>query len=197
MQARIRARREARRAQAIQQTYSSLYEAFVGMGFVRFTPGFAGFATQRTNLFAWNVAVTRYYSQRFGITFDGRGYYGTAFVGIANSPVTEPAISQYAVMAGPTYRLYRRPRFSVSVHGLGGVTVGNFSGDTSGLRPVDLGLFPDSTTYALDGSIIGEYNLAPNLSLRLAGDYYLTGFHSGFQTARGLQTGFVYRFGRQ
>ena len=79
VQARIRARREARRAQAIHDTYSHMYEVFVGGGYQRFTPGPD---LQRTTMYSWNVAVTRYWSEKLGLTFEGRGNYGTAFVGL-------------------------------------------------------------------------------------------------------------------
>jgi hypothetical protein len=128
---------------------------------------------------------------------DGRGYYGTAYVGLNPSAITRPAISQYGVLAGPTYRFYMRPRYSIAAHALGGVAISNFSGDTSGFSPASLGLYPDSTTYAIDGGIIGEVNVTPNLSLRLAGDYYGTGFGSSFQSSPGFTYGFVYRFGKQ
>src|ERR1700761_7172241 len=39
VQARLRARREQRRATAIHDVYSHLYEAYVGSGYERFTPG--------------------------------------------------------------------------------------------------------------------------------------------------------------
>jgi hypothetical protein len=194
VQARIRARREQRRAQAIHDTYSHLYEAFVGGGYLRFTPGPA---LQRTTLYSWDAALTRYYSERLGVTVDGRGYYGTAYVGLNPSAITRPAISQYGVLAGPTYRFYMRPRYSIAAHALGGVAISNFSGDTSGFSPQSLGLYPDSTTYAIDGGILGEANLTPNLSLRLAGDYYGTGFGSTMQNSFGFTYGFVYRFGKQ
>jgi hypothetical protein len=194
VQARIKARREQRRAQAIQETYSNLYELFVGTGYLRFSPGVS---LQRVTLYSWNFALSRYYNQKFGVTIDGRGYYGTAFVGLEVNRLTEPAISQYAVMGGPTYRIYRRPKFSLSAHALGGATVGNFSGDLNGHLPSEVGLYPDSTTFAFDGSIIGEINVSPSLSVRVAGDYFGTGFSSNLQNSLGYQLGFVYRFGKQ
>ncbi len=109
VQARIRARREQRRAQAIHDTYSHLYEAFVGAGYLRFTPGPK---LQRVTLYSWNLGVTRYYGERLGATVEGRGYYGTPFVYPnvnGGSSLTKPAISQYDVMGGPTYRFYLRP----------------------------------------------------------------------------------------
>jgi len=194
VQARIRARREQRRAQAIRDTYLHLYEAFVGGGYIRFTPGPN---LQRTTMYSWDTALTRYFGEKLGATIDGRGYYGTAFVGLNLSSITRPAISQYAVMGGPTYRLFLRPRYSLSAHALGGIAIGNFSGDTNGFTPASLGLYQDSTTYALNGGIVGEANVAPNLSLRLGGDYFGTGFGSTMQNSVGFTYGFVYRFGRQ
>jgi len=69
------------------------------------------------------VGLTRYYSERMGVTVDGRGYYGTAYVynnGVTNSAITNPAISQYAALIGPTYRFYLQPKYSISGRVLGG-----------------------------------------------------------------------------
>ena len=73
----------------------------------------------------------------------------------------------------------------------------DFSGDTSGFGTAVLGLYPDSTTYAINGGIVGEMNVSPTLSLRLGGDYYGTGFGSTMQNSFGFTYGFVYRFGKQ
>jgi hypothetical protein len=192
--ARIKARRDQRRAQAIHDTYAHLFEAFVGGGYIRFKPGPN---LQKTTMYSWDAAITRYYSERLGVTIDGRGYYGTAYVGLNESSITRPAVSQYAVMGGPTYRLRMRPRYSISAHAMGGVSTSDFSGDTGPFGTQVLGLYPDGTTYAFDGAIIGEANLSPNLSLRLTGDDFGTGFGSSFQNSVGFTYGFVYRFGKQ
>jgi hypothetical protein len=194
VQARIRARRAQRRAQAIHDTYSQLYEAFVGGGFMRFRPGSN---LQRANMFSWDAALTRYYSERFGVTVDGRGYYGTAYVGLNQPDITRPSISQYAVMGGPTYRFLLHPKYSLAVRGMGGVDMGNFSGDTGGFPPASLGLYPNATTYAVNGGIIGEANVSPNLAIRLAGDFFGTGFGSQMQDSFGFTYGIVYRFGKR
>lgn len=194
VQARIKARREQRRAQAIRDTYLHLYDAFVGGGYLRTTPGPG---LQKLTEYSWNAAVTRYYGEKLGITVDGRGYYGTAFVGLNSSNITRPAISQYDVLAGPSYRFRLRPKYSVGVRGEGGVAIGNFSGDTSGFSPQSLGLYPDSTTYAVEGGVFGEVNISPNLALRLTGEYLGTGFGSDMQNGFGFNYGLVYRFGKQ
>jgi len=194
VQARIRARREQRQQQAIHDTYGHPYEVFVGGGYLRFKPGPN---LQKVTMYSWDVAVTRYFDQKLGVTADARGYYGTPFVGLNDFSITRPAISTYGFLVGPTYRLYKRPKYSVSARALGGVAVGNFSGDTNGFKPSTLGLYDDSNTYAISGGVVGEANISPNLSLRLSGDYYGTGFGSDLQNSVGFTYGFVYRFGKQ
>ncbi len=194
VQARIRARREARRAQAIHDAYSHMYEVFVGGGYQRFTPGPQ---LQRTTMYAWDVAITRYWSERLGLTFDARGNYGTAFVGLNETSLTRPAISHYDFMVGPTYRFRMRPKYSLAGSVKGGVAMSNFASDTNKFGTAVLGLYPDGTTYAINASLIGEVNVAPNLSLRLAPEYMATGFGSTLQNDLGFTYGFVYRFGKQ
>ena len=200
VQARIRARREQRRATALHEAYDHLYELYVGAGYLRFTPGPA---LQRVNEYDWNVGVTRYFNRRLGATVDGRGYYASAYVGgpnnVTNNAITNPAISQYAVLAGPTYRFYLQPKYSVSGRVLGGFTKGNFSGDTnhSTILSTELGLWPDGYVFAVGASVPVEYNLTPNIGLRVAPEYYFTGFGSTLQYSRGFTTGIVYRFGKQ
>jgi hypothetical protein len=199
VQARIKARRAQRRAAAIHDAYSHRYEAYTGMGLLRFEPGTK---LERAWDYAWNIGGTRYFDERLGVSIDGRGYYATAYVGINslfNSAITNPAISQYAVLAGPTYRFYLQPKYSVSGRVLGGFTKGNFSGDTnhSTILSTELGLWPDGYVFAASASIPVEYNLTPNIGLRVAPEYYFTSFGSTLQYSRGFTTGIVYRFGKQ
>jgi hypothetical protein len=200
VQARIRARREQRRQQAIHDTYAHLYEVFVGGGYLRFTPGPT---LQRVTLYSWDAAITRYYSERLGVTVDGRGYYGTPYVGLNPSSVTNPAISEYAVLGGPTYRFFMRPKYSLAGRVMGGVALSNFTSDTNGFgsipNPSGTGtlLYPDSNTYAISAAMLGEANVSPNLSLRLGPEYFATGFGSTMQNSIGFTYGFVYRFGKQ
>ena len=199
VQARIRARRAQRRAAAIHEAYAHRYEAYTGMGYLRFTPGST---LERAHEYAWNVGVTRYFDERLGLTVDGRGYYGTAYVynnSVTQSAITNPAISQYAALAGPTYRFYLQPKYSISGRVMGGFTHGNFSGDTnhSTTLSTELGLWPDANVFAASASIPVEYNLTPNVGLRVAPEYYVTGFGSTQQESLGFTTGIVIRFGKQ
>ena len=197
VQARIKARRAQRRAQAIHEVYDHLYDGYVGAGYLRFIPG----ATlQRVNMYDWNFGFTRYFSERLGATVDGRGYYGTPFIEPiqdGGSGITKPAISVYSAMGGPTYRFYIQPKYSVSGRVMAGYAQGNFSGDTNGFGGTTLGLWKDGPTFAANASIFVEFNVAPNLGIRIAPEYMLTGFGSTLQNGLGYTGGIVYRFGKQ
>ena len=193
VQARIKARREQRRAAAIHDVYTHRYEAYTGAGYLRFTPGAN---LQRVNEYDWNAGFTRYFSERTGVTVDGRGYYGTPFIRPNFTGITKPAISQYAALAGPTYRFYLQPKYSIAGRVMAGYAQGKFSGDTNGFGGVALGLYPDAKTFAASASLLVEYNLSPAIGLRAAPEYYATGFGSTIQNKLGYTAGIVYRFGR-
>lgn len=194
VQERIRMRREQRRQQAIRDTYSHRYDAYVGMGYLRFSPGPS---RQRVTLYAWDTGMTRYFNLHLGLTGDVRGYYGTPYVGLNQFGLTRPAISQYDFLAGPTYRFMLHPKYALSARAMGGYALGNFSGDTNGLGSQTLGMWPDGGTYAFTGGILGEYNVSPSFALRLGGNDFVTGFGSSTQNSVGFTGGFVVRFGKQ
>jgi hypothetical protein len=197
VQQRIRLRREQRRATAIHDAYDHRWETYMDMGYLRFKPGPS---LQRLTYYAWETGLTRFSTERLGFTLDGRGYFGTAYVGInqySQGAFTRPAISQYDVMAGPVYRFYLQPKYSISGRVLAGWAYGNFSGDTNGISPPLLGLYPNASSYAASAAIIGEYNLSPSIGFKLAPEYFFTGFGSTTQASRGFTIGIVYRFGKQ
>jgi len=197
VQERIRQRRAQRRSTAIHDAYDHKWESYMDTGYLRFQPGPS---LQRLTYYAWETGLTMFKNERLGYTLVGRGYYGTAYVGLnqySQGHFTRPAISQYDVIGGPVYRFYLQPKFSISGRALGGWAHGNFSGDTNGIPPADLGLYPDANTFAASVSIIGELNVAPNVALKLAPEYFLTGFGSTFQASRGFTAGLIYRWGKQ
>jgi hypothetical protein len=226
VQARIKARRAQRRAAAIRDIYDHRYEAYTGMGYARFVPGPGtpavpaapatpttpatpavphGPGLERAHEYAWNAGVTRYFNERMGVTADARGYYATAYVYLLDPAlhpgiqegITNPAISEYTAMAGPTYRFYLQPKFSVSGRVMGGMIYGKFNDDLQGGSPVAYGLWPNGYTFAGSASVPVEFNLTPRIGLRVAPEYLITGFGSTAQYSRAFTTGFVYRFGRQ
>jgi hypothetical protein len=193
VQARIKARREARRAAAIHDAYSHRFETFADMGYLRFKPGPS---LQRLTFYAWETGLTRNLNDRLGISVVGRGYYGTAYVGLNPSSITRPSISQYDLLGGPSYRFYAQPKYSVSARVMGGMAYAKNSADTNGFGAKTLGLYPDGYTYAISASALGEYNLTPNVAFRLGPEYFVTGFGSQMQSSVGFTGGVVYRFGK-
>jgi hypothetical protein len=197
VQARIKLRREQRRATAIHDAYDHKWESFADMGYLRFTPGPS---LQRLTYYAWETGLTRFKSERLGYTLDGRGYIGNAYVGLnqySQGAFTRPQVSMYDVLLGPVYRFYLQPKYAISGRVMGGWAYGNFSGDTNGVPPTLLGLYPDGSTFAASASVIGELNLTPSVSFKLAPEYFLTGFGSTLQNSLGFTGGITYRFGKQ
>lgn len=194
VQERIRLRRAQRRSTAIHDAFDHRWETYLDTGYLRFTPGPG---LQRLTYYAWETGLTRFSTERLGYTLVGRGYFGTAYVGLNQYNLTRPAISQYDVIGGPVYRFYLQPKFAISGRAMGGWAHGNFSGDTNRIPPTDLGLYPDANTYAISLSVIGELNISPNLALKLAPEYFFTGFGSTVQASRGFTGGLVYRWGKQ
>jgi hypothetical protein len=197
VQARIKARREQRRAAAIHEVYSHLYEVYAGASYLRFTPGDS---LQRLNEYGWDVGVTRYFSERLGVTVDGRGTYGKAYLNPTQAQGTgvyKPEISQYSAMIGPTYRFYIQPKYSISGRIMGGAGYGNFSGDLGSFTPAGFGLYSNGSSAAVSASVPFEYNVSPGLGLRLAPEYVLTTYGSTIQNNLGFTVGFVVRWGKQ
>ncbi len=197
VQQRIRLRREQRRATAIHDAYDHKWESFLDLGYQRFKPGPS---LQRTTFFGWETGLTRFSSERLAFTLDGRGYIGTAYVGInqySQGAFTRPRISEYAVLFGPTYRFYLQPKYSLAGRVMGGWAYGNFSGDTNGITPSLLGLYNNASSFAISASIVGEYNLTSNVGIRVAPEYFPTDYGSTLQNTFGFTAGVVYRFGKQ
>src|ERR1700733_9082629 len=200
VQERIRQRRAQRRATAIHDAFDHRWEAYRDMGYLRFKPGPS---LQRLTYYAWETGLTRFSNERLGLMLDGRGYFGTAYCGTpgvttyCNGYFTRPAISQYDVIGGPVYRFYLQPKFSIAGRAMAGWAHGNFSGDTNGIPPALLGLYPTADTFAASVSVIGELNVSPNVALKLAPEYFFTGFGSAVQASRGFTGGLVYRWGKQ
>ena len=144
--------------------------------------------------------MPRYFYEKLGVTVDGRGMYGSAYVGNnvnTSGGTNKPAISEYSAMVGPTYRFLMKQKYSVSGRVLAGGAWGNFSGDIATIKPVQLGLYPDGASVAISASVPLEYNFSPMIGLRLAPEYLLTNFGSTIQNNRGFTGGVVVRWGKQ
>lgn len=201
VQQRLRARREQRRKAEIHAIYDHQYEVYIGMGFNRTVAGPGsvtgyGGGLQKVNLYAWNVGFTRYYSERWAVTLDGRGYYGTQFLGPNQYNIVKPAISEYAALAGPSYRFMLHPRYSVSGRVMVGAVFNNYFADANGFTAPELGLYPDSAAGVLDVSLPIEYNFSNHIGFRCSPEYFLSSFGSSVQNGLGFGGSIVYRWGK-
>jgi hypothetical protein len=195
-QARVRARRQQRIDAIIQDTYSHKYEVFGGVGFLRLRPGPN---LQNVSLFGFDAGFTQYLNNKLGITADGRGYFGSAYVGNLNSGLNffEPSVSSYSISAGPQYRFYLRQKWSVSGVAMAGVARDVFYGNSQGLPGTLVGLYPNEWRLTATIGAPIDYNLGPGLSVRVTPNYYLTNWGGQFQNSRGFTAGINYRFGRR
>jgi hypothetical protein len=194
-QARIRERREKRKEQIVQDTYSHKFEVYGGGAYTRFRPGSS---LQHINEAAWIAGFTDYRWGRLGLTGDVRGYYGTAFTYTGPYNIFKPSISQYTFMAGPQYRFVRREHWAVSGQVLVGGAKGNFTANGAGLPGHFVGLWDSGTSVSFAAGVPIDYNLGPALAFRLQPGYWLSTFGSTTQVKNlGFSAGFVYRFGRQ
>lgn len=198
------ASRQARIARTVESTYSRQWEVMGGGGFQRWR---SGEYTQHNDEVSW-VAQTHYFlNPRLSVVGAAQGSFGHAKplqgLGTNNfvSQAPRPQINEYFFTGGASYRFLRREKVALSAQGTGGVVWGIFSGGAKGLRGTDLGLWNDGFRPAFTLALNGDYNVYPNLAVRLAPTYVGTTFSSpmggSLQNNFGFNAGVVYRFGRQ
>ena len=107
-----------------------------------------------------------------------------------------PEISEYNFMAGPSYRLVALEKFGLAAFVEGGVTLGKFAGDSKGLTAAQIGVWPGNYAAAFSAGLNFDYNLFPNVALRITPTYLGSTFGGTIQNSKGLNVGVVYRFGR-
>jgi hypothetical protein len=201
--------RQYRLAHAIQDTYTHRWEIGAGSGFLRFEPGPA---LRRDNQIDWATSATYYLTQEYGIVLDISGHFGDVKLNNPSCtttgapPVTtcspsigavHPLVTEYTFLGGPQWRFYRKEKYAVSAHVLGGEAMGNFDGGTHGIPAPLLGMWPTSNTFAAGAGVDLDYNFYPNLAFRLEPNYVYTHFGSANQNNKGVNFELVYRFGRQ
>jgi len=193
------ASRQARIARTIQDTYSHRYEVFGGGGYLRWR---SGEYTKKNNEISWAANTSYYFSPKWAVVGDARGSFGHAhpqqfLPGNLNLQAPNPQINEYTFMGGGSYRFYAKEKLAVSAQALGGVVWGIFSGGAKGLTGSELGLWQDGTKPAFSLGVSADYNLYPNLALRLTPTYVGTTFGGTVQNNLGFNAGILYRFGRQ
>ena len=197
------ANRQARIARTTEETYAHRYELFGGGGFLRFRPGEY---LQRNPEITWATSGTYYLNPKVGIIADIRGGYGNAKVGNTIYNIGNPLITEYTFMAGPSYRFYAKQKYAASVHALVGYSLGNFDGGSKGISATKLGMWATSNRPVFSVGANFDYNLYPNLAVRITPTYVGTTFqgkdlatgnsNGSIQNNLGFNAGIVYRFGK-
>ena len=198
VQARIRLRREQRRATAIHDAYDHRWETYLDMGYLRFTPGPS---LQRLTYYAWETGLTRFSTERLGYTLDRPRLLRHGLRGPEPYQRYHPARHQPVrrALAAPSIASICSPNSpSPAARWAAGPTATSPATPMAVCRPSVLALYPRRHTPSrASASVIGEYNLTPSVGFKLAPEYFFTGFGSTVQASRGFTGGIVYRLGKQ
>ncbi len=186
-----------REAALVTNTYTHRWEVYVGGEYMRFRPGPY---LHNSGMAGWALGVTRYFTPRWGITADVRGYYGNNSLGAVNGGGYNTYNAKFSVFPftiGPQYRFYGSPKLSVSGALQVGDIYGYFDQNTGAFPPALVGFYPASNVGAAIAAVNLDYNLSPGLAVRLAPTVVMDRFGGNFDHNQGLLVGIVYRFGRQ
>jgi len=203
------ANRKSRIERTIAETYNHRFEVAGGGGYLRFQ---SGSALRKNNEVTFFMTATYFLNPKLGIIADVRGAYGNAKIGNPVTPTSptlgyNPKISEYPFMGGVAYRLYAKEKFAASVTAEGGAAIGKFDGDAKGFQSRDIGVWQSATKPVFSVGANFDYNLYPNLALRVSptyvGTFYrmdptdtLHGPPGTIQNNFGVNVGLVYRFGK-
>jgi type II secretory pathway pseudopilin PulG len=189
------ANRRARIARQIADTYTHSWETGGGGGWVRFRSG--QYLQKNSEITFW-ANTTYYLNQKLGITGEVRGGYGNAKVGNNAFDISDPQISEYPFLVGPTYRFRLREHTAWSAFALAGTAIGKFDGDSKGIPSTDVGMWPSTNARpAFSAGVNLDLNLYPNLAFRITPSYLGTTFGGTLENNAGFEMGLVFRFGRQ
>lgn len=188
------ATRRARVERALTDTYTHRWEAGGGGGYLRWRSG--PFLRKNNEITFW-AETTYFLNRKLGVMGSVHGAYGNAKINNNIFNLPDPQVSEYTFLVGPSYRFYSREKASMSLFAQGGSAIGKFGDSSKGIKDTDLGLWPSSNAKAAFsvGAML-DYNLYPDLALRVSPTYVGTTFGSSVQHNYGLDLGIVYRFGR-
>ena len=179
--------------------YDWRWEVYGGFAYSHFNAGST--LVQGANLGGFDAQVARFFTPRWAIAGNARGYYGTS--GVAPNPygIEGPFVSEHMFLVGPEYRGPSNIHASMLFHALVGGAYGYFNRglhDQNGnpVPPENVGFFNNQMTFAsaIGGSI--DLNRSPRLVFRISPDATLTDFGgAGLHEQFTLSVGLVYRLG--
>lgn len=180
--------------------YDWRWELYGGFAYSHFNAG--PDLVQGSNLGGFDIQAARFFTPRWAIAANGRGYYGTSGVQPNQYGIKGPFVSEHMFLAGPEFRGPSNQHISMLFHALFGGAYGSFQSalqDQNGnpVPPANLGLFSNQFTFgsAIGGSI--DLNRSPRLVFRISPDATLTDFGSaGIHEQFAISVGIVYRLGQ-
>lgn len=191
------ANRKARIQRTIEQTYGHTWEAAGGGGYMRYRSG--PYLRKNNEVSFWATAQ-RSLSPTFGVMATVQGSYGNAQIGNTIYNIPNPQISEYAFMAGPTYRFIRKEKYGVTGFVQAGMDLGKFDGGSKGFSAANIGVWTGNFAPAFEVGANLDYNFDSSLAFRITPAYLGTTFGStagnAIQNSKVLNVGFVYRFGK-
>ena len=192
------ASRQARIQRTIEATYAHPWEVFGGGGYLRWR---SGEFTQKNNEISWVAGTSYYLTPKLAIVGIAQGSFGKAHPLRFNpnaAPIPNPQINEYFFTGGANYRFYEKEKVALSVQGTGGIAWGIFSsGSPTSYYGPQIGLWQDGFRPAFTLSVNADYNVYPNLAVRLSPTYVGTTFGGQVQNNLGFNAGIVYRFGQR
>ncbi len=192
------ASRQARIQRTIEATYAHPWEVFGGGGYLRWR---SGEFTQKNNEISWVAGTSYYLTPKLAIVGIAQGSFGKAHPLRFNpnaAPIPNPQINEYFFTGGANYRFYEKEKVAFSVQGTGGIAWGIFSsGSPTSYYGPQIGLWQDGFRPAFTLSVNADYNVYPNLAVRLSPTYVGTTFGGQVQNNLGFNAGIVYRFGQR
>lgn len=179
--------------------YTQRMDVSGGFYYVHFNPS-PGHQIEAINTFGGEGSATMWLRSLWGIEASVREASGkmslppTQVNGV--QVPTNPTMSQYLFLFGPSFRLYRGPRVTLGMHTLVGAAYGSFSsGFPPGIQPQDVGIYNDKLTMGLAIGGFADYNLSQRWAVRLVADWQPTHYGLNFQNESADSVGIVYKFG--
>jgi hypothetical protein len=185
--------------------YDNRWEVYGGVAYSHLTAGPQ--LTQGSNLGGFDASVSRFFTPRWALEGNVRGYYGTS--GAAPNPygIRGPFVNEYLFVGGPEWRGPSNEHVTTTLHGLIGGAWGRFESalydqNDNKVPPQAVGFYPSQLAF---GSVLGgtiDLNRSPKLAFRVSPDAVLTDYNSSYISGSRLKAdfaisvGLVYRLGR-
>ncbi|MBB6145548.1 hypothetical protein HNQ77_003509 [Silvibacterium bohemicum] len=178
-----------------QAQYTNRWDIYGGVGYAHFNPS-PSRNVEANNLLGWNGTGTVYFRPIWGIEASARGGYGTINLPTNQLGVTTSKMSEHLFLFGPTFRLYRRPKYAAAFHTLIGGAYGSFdSGFPAGVQPNQLGVYNNKLAFGAAVGVDGDYNLTPRFAVRVVADWQPTRYGFTVQNEFAGSVGIVYKLG--